>query len=294
MNANAQLIESLERSETFQNYQRAFTEATKLPLALRPLSTWQLALHGKRRENPFCSRMAGASRTCAACLQMQAQLAESAREKPCTMDCSYGLCETAVPIKLADQTIGYLQTGQVSRHRLTGASFGRAVATAALGGINIDSPEAREDYLATPVLSDKMIESVTHLLSSFADLISLKCNQIAVQSANAEPPIITRARQFIHDHHADEITLNQTAAALHISNFYLCKLFRKVTGNTFTEYVSRTRVERAKNLLLNRNLRVSEIAFAVGFQSLTHFNRVFKFVVGESPTRYRARLPKHC
>ena len=83
----------------------------------------------------------------------------------------------------------------------------------------------------------------------------------------------------------------QVANAVHTSLFYFCKLFRKVTGMTFTEYVSRTRVEKAKNLLLNPNLRVSEITFVVGFQSLTHFNRVFRKLAGQSPTQYRAVLP---
>lgn len=81
---------------------------------------------------------------------------------------------------------------------------------------------------------------------------------------------------------------------VHTSIFYFCKLFRKVTGTTFTEFVSRTRVEKTKNLLLNPNLRISEIAYEVGFQSLTHFNRVFKTVVGESPTGHRGHLPKAC
>jgi AraC-like DNA-binding protein len=67
-------------------------------------------------------------------------------------------------------------------------------------------------------------------------------------------------------------------------------MFKKATGLNFTEYLSRIRIERAKNLLLNPNLRVSEIAFEVGFQSLTHFNRVFKNTVGQSPTRYREQL----
>ena len=58
------------------------------------------------------------------------------------------------------------------------------------------------------------------------------------------------------------------------------------------EFVARTRIEKARHLLQNPKLRVSEIAFEVGFQSLTHFNRVFKNVVGESPTEFRARLPK--
>ena len=108
-----------------------------------------------------------------------------------------------------------------------------------------------------------------------------------VQTANAEPPVITKAKQFIREHHTEDLSLGQVAAAVHTSIFYFCKLFRKVTGTTFTEFVSRTRVERAKNLLLNPNLRISEIAYEVGFQSLTHFNRVFKNVVGESPTDYR-------
>ena len=64
----------------------------------------------------------------------------------------------------------------------------------------------------------------------------------------------------------------------------------KATGLNFTDYVSRVRIEKAKNLLLNPHLRVSEIAYEVGFQSLTHFNRVFKKIIGQSPTNYRTQL----
>ena len=67
-------------------------------------------------------------------------------------------------------------------------------------------------------------------------------------------------------------------------------MFKKVTGINYTDYVSRVRIESAKNLLLNPNLRVSEIAYEVGFQSLTQFNRMFKRVFGQSPTAFRARL----
>ena len=61
----------------------------------------------------------------------------------------------------------------------------------------------------------------------------------------------------------------------------------KATGLTFTEYLGRVRVEKAKQLLLNPHLRISEIAYDVGFQSLTHFNRVFHQVTGKSPSAYR-------
>jgi AraC-like DNA-binding protein len=67
-------------------------------------------------------------------------------------------------------------------------------------------------------------------------------------------------------------------------------MFKKATGMTFTDYLGRVRVEKAKNLLLNPHLRVSEIAYAVGFQSLTHFNRVFRALTGQSPTDFREKL----
>jgi len=292
MNANGQLLETLTHSEMFQNYERAYTEATGMPVALRPVETWQLPLHGKRRENPFCAMMAEKSRTCAACLQTQEKLAQDALNVPCTMTCAYGLCETAVPVKLGTQTIGFLQTGQVMRQKPTGASFNRAVAKAEELGVDIDNAKAKEAYFATPVVSQKKLDSVSSLLAIFADHLSMKSNQIAVQTANAEPPVITKAKEYIREHHTEDLSLGQVAAAVHTSVFYFCKLFRKVTGTTFTEFVSRTRIEKAKNLLLNPNLRISEIAYEVGFQSLTHFNRVFKKVIGESPTDYRTRLPK--
>ena len=292
MNANGKLLEALADSELFKSYERAYTEATGMPVTLRPVETWQLPLHCKRRENLFCAMMAEKSRTCAACLQMQETLAQSATDSPHTMTCAYGLCETAVPVKLGAQTIGLLQTGQVMRQKPTADSFKRAVAKAADFGVDIDNARAKTAYFATPVVSQKKLDSFAGLLGIFADHLSMKSNQIAVQVANAEPPVIAKAKQYIHDHHAEELSLGQVAAAVHTSIFYFCKLFHKVTGTTFTEFVSRTRIERAKNLLLNPNLRISEIAYEVGFQSLTHFNRVFRKIVGESPTDYRGHLPK--
>jgi AraC-like DNA-binding protein len=67
-------------------------------------------------------------------------------------------------------------------------------------------------------------------------------------------------------------------------------MFKKFTGLNFTEYLSRVRIENSRNLLLNPNLRISEIAYEAGFQSLTHFNRVFKRIVGQSPTGFRNHL----
>jgi AraC-like DNA-binding protein/ligand-binding sensor protein len=290
MNGDGELIETLEHSALYQGYQHAFTAATGLPLALRPMVTWQLPLHGKPGENSFCSMTAEKSRTCAACLQLQDRLAKAATQSSCTMTCGYGLSETAVPIRLGAQTIGYLQTGQVLLKKPTPARFCQAVKEAQRMGVDLNTPRVREAYFATPVMSRHKMDSVANLLGVFADHLAIQSNQIAVQQASAEPPVIARAKRFIEDHHRDDLSLGQVAASVHTSLFYFCKLFKRHTGVSFTEYVSRLRTEKAKKLLLNLNLRVSEIAYEVGFQSLTHFNRVFKRILHESPSEYRARL----
>ena len=291
MNANGQLIESLTRSEMFQNYERAYTEVTGMPLALRAVEAWQLPFHGKRKENAFCTVMAEKSHTCSACLRLQEKLTLDAVDGPVTRTCAYGLCETAVPVKLGPQTIGILQTGQVMRQNPTGASFQRAVDQARKLGTDIDNARTKRAYFATLVVPPRKLDSVSDLLAIFADQLAMKSNQLVVQRVTAEPPIITRARQYVHEHYTEELSLGRVSGIVNASRFYFCKQFRKSTGLSFIEFVSRTRIEQVKNHLLNPNLRISEIAFAAGFQSLTHFNRVFKRIEGQSPTRYRARLP---
>ena len=196
MNANETLMEALANSGMYRDYERAYSEATGMPVSLRPVETWQLPLHGKRKENPFCAMMAEKSRSCAACLAMQEKLAQAAKDGPCAMTCAYGLCELAVPVKLGGETIGFLQTGQVMRQKPTAGAFDRALAKAEKLGLEWDTAKARNAFFLTPVASQRKIESVTNLLSIFADHLSMKSNQLAVQQSHAEPPVIVKAKKF--------------------------------------------------------------------------------------------------
>ena len=104
----------------------------------------------------------------------------------------------------------------------------------------------------------------------------------------AEPVEIWKARKFIEEHSAEELSLSKVAKAANISPNYLSEKFKEVTGINFVDYVARIRFEKACRLLHDVDLRVSEIAFAVGFQSLSQFNRVFKKLCGKSPSEFRA------
>jgi AraC-like DNA-binding protein len=283
--------QTLASSEVYGQYEQAFTEATGLPVALRPVDSWQMPLRGKRHENPFCALMAGKSRACAACLQVQQRLSEGATEGPCTVTCPHGLADTAVPIRNGGQVLGFLQTGQVFAKRPTNAQFERTAKLANEWSVDASHDDLKKAYFGTRVLSPKQYESIVTLLNLFAQHLSIISNQILLHQKNSEPPLISRAKEFIQQHHAEDLSLGQVAKAVNTSTFYFCKMFKKHTGIHFTDYLSRIRIEKAKNLLLNPNLRISEIAYEIGFQSLTHFNRVFKKILGQSPTEYREKLP---
>jgi AraC-like DNA-binding protein/ligand-binding sensor protein len=289
---NRQLVEKLTRSAIYRDYVRAFSTATGLPLALRGVEHWQPALRGAPNENPFCELMARSNRVCAACLEVQRKLTEKTGDRSRTVTCFAGLSDSAVPIRVGDQLIGFLQTGQVLLKQPDKFRFDRAAKQLVNWGVDVDLGKAREAYFHTKVLTKKQYRAMLRLVEIFGRHLSILSNQLAVESSTAEPLAVTRAKQFIARNQDNAICLATVAKAVNTSTFYFCKLFKRTTGLTFTDYLARVRIEKAKTLLLEPDRRVSEVAYEVGFQSLTHFNRVFKKIVRQSPTSYRRGLVK--
>jgi AraC-like DNA-binding protein len=290
MRGDADLIQRLSRSEIYSDYERAFGESTELPLMLRPTEFWQLPHRNRAHENPFCALLAQTNRSCAGCLEVQQRAVDGAKDHPASVTCFAGLCDTAVPIQLGERTIGYLQTGQVGLKKPSKRQFRKISQQIVEWGSQIDLKRLEDAYFHSKVLSSSQYSAAIRLLEIFGKHLSLVANQMMLQDAESESPMIRRVKAYIAGHHADPISLEGIANAMHVSTFYFCKLFKKAIGITFTDYLGRVRVEKAKNLLLNPHLRVSEIAYTVGFQSLTHFNRVFRALTGDSPTHFREKL----
>jgi len=290
MRVDDELIRRIRSSDTFVEYESAFEEATGLPFTIRPLETWNLPHRARRNENPFCAMLAQTNRTCAACLEFQQRVVDAATDQPATVTCFAGLCDTAVPIKLGERKVGFLLTGQVAFKEPSKIGFNQVKQKVLEWGVNIDMTRLEEAYFKTKCMTQRQYSAVVQLLSIFARHLSSVANRITVQDAEAEPPIVRRAKAYIAGHCTDALSLDETARAMHVSTFYFCKIFKKAIGITFTDYLGRIRVEKAKNLLLNPHLRISEIAYTVGFQSLTHFNRIFRKITGEAPTVFREHL----
>jgi len=291
-NTSKALVEKLKRTEIFREYEEAFRGASGLPVAFTPPETWGLPLHGDAKENPFCVEMASSRHGCSACLEMQQKLSHGRPGEVITVKCFAGLCDSAVPVQIGEKLLGFLRTGQVLTEQPTEESFDRAAQQLLIWGTEVDLKKLHEAYFASKVLTTDQYSSFIRLLRVFADHISMACNQLLVRDGATENPMITRAKDFIDSNQSEDLSLAEVARAVNTSTFYFCKMFKKATGLTFTEYLSRVRVEKAKSLLLNPHTRVSEAAFEVGFQSLSQFNRAFKRIAGVSPTEYRERLPR--
>lgn len=93
--------------------------------------------------------------------------------------------------------------------------------------------------------------------------------------------------EYITKHFAEPITSRTVAEELYLNNSYFCRLFKKYFGSCFAEYLMEYRIEKAKFLLKNSNQSVSEIALKTGFNSFSYFGKVFKRIVGTTPSEYR-------
>ncbi len=286
---NRELIDALRRSKLFRNYEQVFSEATGLPLALRPVDYWQLEHQGKKNENPFCALLAERPATLAVCLQAHEEMIRHTGDLPRTVTCPFGLTETAVPIKLGEKTIGYLRIGQVLRHTPAKSDITKVSRELDRHGVRFTS-EMRKGWEKNPFIPSDKYNAIVRLLTFFAQQLSALSNQLVTEKNNAEPPLVLRAREYIDKYKGEGLSLADVAKAAGASVFHFCKVFHKATGLKFTDYVARVRLEDARNRLLNPNLRISEIAYDVGFQSLTQFNRTFKRVFGQSPSEFRARV----
>jgi len=284
------VVAQLKRSQVFRDYEQAFRETTGLPINLRPTEAFDLPHHGDPKESPFCALMARSNHSCAACLQLQKRVEVEARLEPKTLKCFAGLCDSAVPVRVGDDLIAFLQTGQILLHSPTKADFAKATRDLVKFGTDVDLKSLEEAYFQTRVVTRKQYDSILRLLTIFAQHLSTLSNQLMVEKAAEELPAVARARVYIADRYAEELSLSEVAQSVNMSAFYFCKTFKKATGMTFTEYLARVRVEKVRNLLLNPHKRVSEAAYEAGFQSLSQFNRVFRRIAGESPTAYRERL----
>jgi AraC-like DNA-binding protein len=183
-----------------------------------------------------------------------------------------------------------LQTGQVFLRTPRGQGFKKIATRLIRWGMKINLVQLEEAYFRTRVISPSLYRAIIRLLEIFAEHLGLIANQIVLRQTNGDSLIVRRAKDYVAHHQSEPIGLAELCLTLSVSTSHFCRTFKQTTGLTFVEYLNRIRIENVKSLLHKSDLRVSEIAYEVGFQSIPHFNRVFRKLVGYSPTVFRSRL----
>ncbi len=281
------IFTALKDSKLFHEYQEAFQNATGLPLALHNAKAEHFQADPKRKNSPFCEIIARRNQACAECYAMHKRLEKETKLAPKTLRCFAGMCETAVPVRVGENLVAFLRTGQILLHRPTKAQFNRIARLLLEWGTQVDLKRAEEAWLATTVIGEAQYDSLIRLLTVFATHLAECANALSLQAADSELPSITKARTYVDAHIEDDVSLGQVAHAVNVSANYFSELFKKTTGINFVDYVSRVRVEKTKHLLLDQSRQITEIAFDVGFKSLSQFNRTFRKHAGMSPRQYR-------
>jgi AraC-like DNA-binding protein len=284
------LLRRISNSDRFKMYQEAFRTATGLPLRLVSSDPDGWCLDDQKiNRSPFCEALNLCERACGACVETNRRLMKEAEVNgPTTCHCFAGLCATAVPVKMGASVIGYLKTGQVFSQTPTPDQFEKLLG--AIGRKTLDKA-SRENlkaaYMQTRFVEPLRYQSMVTLLQSFAEQLSEHAESLAIIEEGSEPAAIAKARKYIHAHLDQPLPLGLVARQAGLSESHFCRLFKDSAGLTLTDYVNRCRIDWAKRELLKPEARISEIAFLIGYQSLSQFNRSFARIVGVSPTLYR-------
>ncbi|MEJ5237149.1 MAG: helix-turn-helix domain-containing protein [Limisphaera sp.] len=279
----------LQQVHEAQGFEAAFRKATGLTVCLRPLPAPGEGVGILPEENPVCRLAVQTAAGSAVCREMQMRLRrliESGRPlEPVT--CLAGLTVLAVPVRLCGEPAAMLHTNRLLLRPVGPEDVEAAVRLLRGWGAPATAETVAAALRDLVVLTPPQLEAVVRLLRIYAEYLGDLASRRVLADRQGRPCALAQALTYIKEHLPERLPLREVARRVNLSPYYFCKLFHRSMGMTFTEYLARMRLERAKDLLLNPALSVAEVASAVGFGSIPHFNRSFKKYTGMTPTAYR-------
>jgi AraC-like DNA-binding protein len=277
----------LTESDAVRRQQVAFGCATALPLAFLP------ATEDSKTALPSAFRVDGCvgspcSRLCQGTL-LAAERNASHNGCSTQFDCPTGLSKVLMPVVIGGRHVGSLLAGPFRVGPLKPSQHRRLMEQLKKNGLRSLADPVKSSWESCPAITAEKLRAVETLLEMFAQYLAECGQRLLLHEAGQQSPLLQKIEAQMGIPSDQALTVRELAERLHISPCYFCKLFRKQTGLTFTEYRTQLRVETAKRLLLDPARRISEAAYESGFDSIPYFNRAFRRHVGCSPSEFRAR-----
>jgi len=242
-------------------------------------------------EHTLCRLMNGSKVASDQCRPAHLALRNRARIAGTTgrIVCPNGFTLFAVPITSGLQCLGFIEGGRVFTKMQDETAFLLLTRRLTRTG-SVDLNSLRADFFAAPVVSTELVQAASELAQFASVGISLNS---AGQLDMEWPPPIAKASRLARERFKEKLPLGFIAKMVGLNEDYFSKLFKRTTGIAFTDYVMRMRVTLAQQILASSVLRISETAFECGFESVPHFNRVFKRFSKMAPRDYRKRMRKN-
>ncbi len=199
-----------------------------------------------------------------------------------TYVCHAGLRETLIPVLHDDMLIGYLMFGQYLLKEDNDLDLNRFL------NYTDDIELLTENYKHIIRISKKEEEALLDILNAYAVYLSSK--NLVIAHTEEKFALI---KDFINDNITEKLTSKTICCSLGFSKSMIYKVVAENTGMSLGDYIATHRIELAKNLLVNTQLSVGEIAFKVGICDYSYFTKVYSKVTGLTPSEYRKQFKNH-
>jgi AraC-like DNA-binding protein len=280
--------QSLASSEIVREQQMAFTCATGVPLTLAPASSYALA------DGTFCVKgcLGGPSGTACREKLLAAEKRAVMRTSPVQYSCPSGLVNIQVPVFINGCHAGSLLAGPFALRALDGNRLAYLLSRLDKLGLGDRADRLQTTWKFTPKLTSVKSRAAGTLVRMFGKYLE-ECGRQKIEARGEDRPssLLQKIEAFLAECRDEHISLKSVAASVNLSPCHFCSVFKKQTGLTFSQYRTRQRLEKARQLLADPEMRVSDVAFEAGFESIPYFNRAFRRAFGCSPSEYREELP---
>lgn len=323
-------IKEILGEKVIDELRHIFHESTGMTITFSPLGkSRRIDFYPEEERSPFC-KLVHASRTgrrrCLACDRTAIKKAFRIKA-PYIYTCHAGLIDFVVPLILNGSLVGSLLSGQLLTKKTMLADFKSVWEKTK--DLHIDKNSLKRAYNKVKVFSRRDLDMAVKLFSLIANYIVEKETSVILQKelinhqkrllAEAQKReklrqelkkampflrletmsekdqtrgqrIAREAKHFIESHYAEPITLDIVSESVFLSPSYFSSFFKKYSRYTFNEYLTKVRVEKAKELLERLDLNITRIAQEVGYEDFNYFSQIFKKVTGITPSEYRKKV----
>jgi AraC-like DNA-binding protein len=284
------LLEELASQEAFQRFHSMVHRLFGISMTLYSSGlNRNINLGQPKIRNPFCTVLQRDPRACLECQRSDIRQCEMARElkKPLAYACHAGLEDFVIPISAGERVIAFLVCGQTLSAPPSEARW-RATKKK-LAGYKVDLRTMRKHYFATGFLDPGLRKALMLLFELFASYIADTASQLMLLKQDRASQILGLAEAYLQAHAEQPVRLEEVAKACFTSARNLSRIFIRETGTTVVGRLHHIRVEKACRLIEAGETKILTVAFACGFSSIQHFNRVFRRLKNCSPRDWRTR-----